>query len=67
MSHIVDFSELLRAETMPPEVFEGATGDLVICQEWSTEKNERYLRIRVPMAHAVALAERILAVARGAR
>jgi hypothetical protein len=67
MSNNADFSELLRTETMPPDVFKGGTGDLVICQEWSTETNERYLRIKVPMADAVALAEGILAVARGAR
>jgi hypothetical protein len=61
------FAELLLNETMAPEVFRGATGMLVICQEWSSEKTESFSRIMVPMADAVALAERILAVARGAR
>jgi hypothetical protein len=61
------FTELLRAETMAPDVFEGATGMLVICQEWTGEKSESFSRIAVPMADAVALAECILAVARGAR
>jgi hypothetical protein len=61
------FTELLRTETMAPDVFEGATGMLVICQEWSSAENESFSRIAVPMADAVALAERILTVARGAR
>jgi hypothetical protein len=64
---VTDFDQLLRAKTMFPDVFEGATGMLVICQECSNEDSESYLRVSVPMADAVALAESILAVARGAR
>jgi hypothetical protein len=58
---------LLRTVTMAPDVYEGATGMLVICQEWGSAENESFSRIAVPMADAVALAERISAIARGAR
>jgi hypothetical protein len=52
---------------MPPDVFEGATGMLVLCQEWTHQRGEQYVRIMVPMAEASRLAEGILAAARGAR
>jgi hypothetical protein len=56
-----------QLEVMPPEVFEGATGMLVLLQEWTHQQGEQYTRIIVPMSEAAQLAERILAVARGAR
>lgn len=53
-------------ETMTPEVFRGGTGDLVILQELpSLEGGERFIRIRIPMVEAEALADAIRAVARG--
>ncbi|UFX41709.1 hypothetical protein HAP47_0020575 [Bradyrhizobium sp. 41S5] len=55
-------------EWMVPEVFRGGTGDLVIVQEIpNLEHGERYLRIRIPMAEAEALADAIRSVARGCR
>ncbi len=54
---------ILRAETMPPGVFKGGTGDLVIVQEYTSLAGESYLRIRIPMADAARLAQDILAVA----
>ena len=57
-----DFSELMTVD-----VFEGGTGNLVLCQEWpSMRQGERYTRIMIPMDEARALAESILAVAREA-
>lgn len=57
-----EFSELMAVD-----VFEGGTGNLVLCQEWpSMSLGERYTRIMVPMDEARELAEAILAVARKA-
>ncbi|MGA7807142.1 hypothetical protein [Bradyrhizobium sp.] len=50
-------------ETMPVDVFEGAGGHLVLCQELpSLAGGEEYIRIMVPMDAAEELAQRILAV-----
>jgi hypothetical protein len=57
------FDAILRQETMPVEVFEGGTGALVICQEYTQETGETYVRVSLPMSDAIALAENILGVA----
>jgi hypothetical protein len=49
-----------------PEVFRGALGDLVLCQEWPTLDGERYVRLIIPMDRALDLASAIAAAARGA-
>jgi hypothetical protein len=59
----VNFDSILHLNTMPPECFEGGSGDLVICQECTSQDSETYVRVRVPMREAVRLAEEILAVA----
>jgi hypothetical protein len=57
------FDTILRQETMPVEVFEGGTGALVICQEYTRQSGETYVRVVLPMSDAITLAEDILAVA----
>lgn len=47
---------------MAVDVFKGANGDLVLCQERPTPERERYTRIIVEMKDAKALAETILSV-----
>ena len=49
------------------DVFEGGNGDLVLCQEYSTPREERYLRIITDMRNAEELCEAIMQVARKAR
>jgi hypothetical protein len=53
-------------ETMTPEVFEGASGHLIICQEWPALEETSYLRIMVSMVDARKLANEILAIAENA-
>ncbi len=50
-------------EVMPVEAYEGANGDLVLTQEWSTLSKEHYVRIILNMDNARDLAERIIALA----
>jgi hypothetical protein len=57
------FDTILRQDAMPVEVFEGGTGALVICQEYTQQSGETYVRVVLPMSDAIALAEDILAVA----
>jgi len=59
----VSFDTILHSETMPPQCFEGGSGDLVICQEYPRQEGEFYARVRIPMSGAVRLAEEILAIA----
>ncbi|MBR1154181.1 hypothetical protein [Bradyrhizobium sp. JYMT SZCCT0428] len=49
-----------------PEVFRGAGGDLVLCQEWPALDGELYVRVIIPMDRALELASAIAAAARGA-
>lgn len=49
---------------MPVETYIGGNGDVVLCQEWTSEKEESYLRIVVPLDGAVSLAMEILRLAR---
>jgi hypothetical protein len=49
---------------MPPSVFKGGNGDLVICQEWPHIDGEHYTRVIVPMRDALKLAHAIIDVAR---
>jgi hypothetical protein len=60
----MSFDSILHlVETMPAECFEGGTGDLVICQEYTRQDGESYVCIRVPMSDAARLAKEILAIA----
>ena len=43
-----------------PDVFEGGTGDLVICQEWPGTDEEKYVRVIIPMHRALDLAVSII-------
>jgi hypothetical protein len=52
-------------EMMKPDVYEGGTGKLVICQEWPSLKGDTYTYVMLPMAEAEALANAILDMARG--
>ena len=53
---------------MPPAVFKGGNGDLVLCQEWPfMDRGERFIRVVIDMKDAEKLAMQILAVARSAR
>lgn len=54
-------------EVMPIDVFKGGCGHIVLCQEWSTETEESYLRVMLNERDAERLAMRILAVAREVR
>jgi hypothetical protein len=51
-------------EVMPVDVFEGGGGHIVLCQEWpSLADGEQYMRVMLNKRDAVALCERIIAVA----
>lgn len=54
-------------EVMPVEVYKGGCGHIVLCQEWSTEKEESYLRIMINERDAEKVAMQILEAARKAR
>jgi hypothetical protein len=54
-------------EVMPPEVFKGGCGHIVLCQEWSTQKEESYLRVMIAPEDAERVASEILAIARRAK
>jgi hypothetical protein len=52
---------------LPPDVFEGSGGHLIICQEWpNMQSGERYYRVFVDMDQVRALADAILKVAKDA-
>lgn len=48
----------------PVSVFEGGTGNLVLCQEWPSPQGDAYSRVVIEMKDAEYLATRILGVAR---
>jgi hypothetical protein len=52
---------------LPVEVYEGAGGDLVLCQEFPDIKGEFFVRIFVDMDQAEKLCASILEVARASR
>jgi hypothetical protein len=52
------------SNVMPVDAFIGGNGDVVLCQEWTSEKEESYTRILVPIDDAVSLANEILRLAR---
>jgi hypothetical protein len=49
---------------LPVEVYEGAGGDLVLCQEFPDIKGEAFVRIFVDMDQAEKLCAQIMGVAR---
>lgn len=49
-----------------PDVFEGAGGDLIICQEWPSLKGDEYVRVMIPMRDARRFAAEVLAIANAA-
>lgn len=55
------------SETMPVDVFVGATGYVVLVQEYTTPEAESYLRIRIKPDDAKALCMAITNAARAAR
>lgn len=54
-------------EVMPVDVFVGGCGHIVLCQEYSTEKEECYLRVMINPRDAEKVALQILEAARKAR
>jgi hypothetical protein len=52
---------------MPVDVFVGGCGHIVLCQEYSTEKEECYLRVMINPRDAEKVALQILKAARKAR
>jgi len=54
-------------EVMEPDVFIGGCGHIVLCQEYSTEKEECYLRIMIHPRDAERVANQILNLARGGK
>lgn len=52
---------------LPVEVYEGAGGDLVFCQEFPSLKGETFARIFVDMDQAENLCASIMEVARASR
>lgn len=52
---------------MAVAVFEGGNGDLVLRQEWTSERGERFMRVMLDMKDAEKLAMNIMSVARAAR
>jgi len=58
-------ADALSDALMPVDVFVGALGHVILCQEWTTELEERYLRIVIPRGTAKALAATILELAEG--
>lgn len=58
-------ADCLASALMPVEVFVGGLGHVVLCQEWTTELEDRYLRIVVPRGTAKALAASILELVEG--
>jgi hypothetical protein len=54
---------LSAREFMPVEAFEGATGLLVLRQEWPGLAGEAFSRLMMPMEQAEALARQILTLA----
>lgn len=51
-----------QEEFLAPEVYEGANGHVVICQEWPALQGEQYLRVMLTPEQAEALAHQILAL-----
>ena len=60
-------SEVATFEVMPVDVFKGGCGHIVLCQEWSTEREESFLRIFINERDAEKIAMRILAIANEVR
>lgn len=60
-------SEAATFEVMPVDVFKGGAGHIVLCQEWSTEREESFLRIFINERDAEKVAMRILAIANEVR
>lgn len=54
-------------EVMPIDVFVGGCGHIVLCQEWTTDAKESFLRVMVNERDAERLCEQIMASARKAR
>lgn len=54
-------------EVMPVEVYKGGCRHIVLCQEWSTEKEESYLRIMINERDAEKIVMKILALAQEVR
>lgn len=59
--------ELEPYEVMPIDVYKGAGGHIVLCQEYSTQSKESYLRIMMNPRDAEKVALQILHVAREVR
>lgn len=56
-----------KTHVMPTDVFVGAGGDIVLCQEWPNETGEAYLRIFIAPEDAEKVCQQIMAAAREAR
>lgn len=54
-------------EVMPVDVFRGGCGHIVLCQEYTTDKEESYLRVMIDPSDAERVALQILALAKEAR
>lgn len=54
-------------EVMPPEVFRGGCGHIVLCQEHTGQTEEYYLRVMIAPKDAERVASEILAIARRAK
>jgi len=53
-------------DVMPVEIYVGGCGHVVICQEWSTQEKESYLRVMVDPRDAEKVAMQIMETARKA-
>jgi len=54
-------------EVMPPDVFVGGCGHIVLCQEWTEAAKETYLRVMIHERDAERICQQIMASARKAR
>jgi len=54
-------------EVMPVDVFVGGCGHVVLCQEWTDQKSESYLRVMINPADAENVCRQIMAAAEKAR
>jgi len=60
-------ADLKTFEIMPVDVFVGGCGHIVLCQEWTDEKSESYLRVMINAADAESICKQIMAAAAKAR
>lgn len=58
-------SDTKTFEVMPVEIYEGACGHIVICQEWPELGGESYARLFLTRENAKEVCRQIMAIAAG--